>query len=885
MLLPLELISKSIFKGSEPPPARITSNVKRENLAHPSLLLVTVIYDLLEPTGQNLCVREDAQVCAATLILVYNVEGKEEVVFLCSCPISLPAGEGTSESLSVCINSNLATHALAVDKWNELYHDLPSRQLKKLVLKEVINLMLPVVISYVNAAIDTTAIGFKRRRFGSSLNIETLVAATKHRETPIDETIKGLGVGCIFTLIAISKWECSSYGRAIALHARGTGFEVGESSSAAAARQAGHTLAHRVDYGFIDTMDTSIIDTMDTSIHASESRVMTAIGEVNDRVTDLATTQRQDAQELYVHCEDVQDDRDLLRAQVSLLTREGRYLRSMASSYERKVVIARQAWSHSESRIQAMKAQIRALPRDVDVLQRQRIRDEDKLMTHIQHEHDRFRELVHTTEAVPQDRPEDAGSSSNRTSINGDHNHDFGTGSKRTEQAARKCTYNDFLKCQPLNFKGTEGVIVWWNSHVKVVGHNVAYEMTWKSLMKVLTDKYCPRGEIKKLEIEIWNLKVKGTDVESYTQRFQELELMCERMFPEGFDQVEKYVGGLPDMIQESVMASKPKTMQESIEIANDLMDQKIRTLDEQGKIKEFSLALSVELKAISKENQAGNGNDVARAYAMGTAGTNPNSNVVTGTFLLNNRYASILFDTGADRSFVSVAFSSLILDHGYDIELVDGRIIWVNTLIWGCTLNFLNHLFNIDLMPVEMGSFDGIIGMDWLSKYHVVIVCDEKIIPHVTAKKAEDKSEEKRLEDIPIVQDFPKVFPKDLPGAENFIVYCDASHKGLGVVLMQNEKVIAYASRQLKINEKNYTTHDLELGAVVFALKIWRHYLYGIKCIVFTDHKSLQHILDQKELNMRQRHWLEFLSDYDCEIHYHPGKANVVADALSGKE
>ncbi|GKF42148.1 putative reverse transcriptase domain-containing protein, partial [Tanacetum coccineum] len=121
--------------------------------------------------------------------------------------------------------------------------------------------------------------------------------------------------------------------------------------------------------------------------------------------------------------------------------------------------------------------------------------------------------------------------------------------------------------------------------------------------------------------------------------------------------------------------------------------------------------------------------------------------------------------------------------------------------------------------------------------------------------------------------------------GSEDFVVYCDASHKGLGVVLMQREKVIAYASRQLKFFEKNYTTHDLELGSVVFALKIWRHYLYGTKCTVFTDHKSLQHILDQKELNMRQRRWLEMLSDYDYEIRYHPGKANVVADALSRKE
>ncbi|GJY25103.1 putative reverse transcriptase domain-containing protein [Tanacetum coccineum] len=123
------------------------------------------------------------------------------------------------------------------------------------------------------------------------------------------------------------------------------------------------------------------------------------------------------------------------------------------------------------------------------------------------------------------------------------------------------------------------------------------------------------------------------------------------------------------------------------------------------------------------------------------------------------------------------------------------------------------------------------------------------------------------------------------LEGSEYFIIYCNASIKGLGVVLIQREKVIAYASRQLKIHEKNYTTHDLELGTVVFALKIWRHSLYGTKCTVFTDHESLQHILKQKELNMRQRRWLELLSDYDCEIRYHLGKANVVTDALSMKE
>ncbi|GKB62335.1 putative reverse transcriptase domain-containing protein, partial [Tanacetum coccineum] len=118
--------------------------------------------------------------------------------------------------------------------------------------------------------------------------------------------------------------------------------------------------------------------------------------------------------------------------------------------------------------------------------------------------------------------------------------------------------------------------------------------------------------------------------------------------------------------------------------------------------------------------------------------------------------------------------------------------------------------------------------------------------------------------------------------GVEDFIVYCDASNQGLGCVLMQRGKVIAYASRHLKIHEKNYTMHDLELGAVMFALKTWRHYLYGTKSVIYTDHKSLQHIFKQKELNMRQRRWIELFSDYECEICYHLRKANVVADALS---
>ncbi|GKB73517.1 putative reverse transcriptase domain-containing protein [Tanacetum coccineum] len=504
---------------------------------------------------------------------------------------------------------------------------------------------------------------------------------------------------------------------------------------------------------------------------------------------------------------------------------------------------------------------------------------------------------------------------------------------------------------------------------------------------------------------------------------------MCERMFPDESDEVEKYVGGLPDMIQGSVMSSKPKSMQEAIEFANELMDQKIctfaerqaenkRKLDDNSRNnqtqqqphkrqnvvraytagpsekKEYEGYLPLCTKCKYHHNGYWNGKARARAYAVGNAGTNSDSNVITGTFLLNNSYASILFDTCADMNFLSTVFSFLIdivpstLDHYYDVELADEKIIGVNTIIRGCTLNFLNHPFNIDLMLVELSSFDAIIGMDWLAKYHVVIVCDEKIVrvpfgneilivrgdgsnniyehmlPQRRLKASQRRSD---LKTFQLFEIFPKYFPRTYQlltlrssglvcQEEGWIIRMCIDYQELNkltvknryplprindlfdqiqgssvyskidlrsgyhqlrvrenyipktafrtryghyefqvmpfdmtnapaVVLMQNEKVIAYASRQLKIHEKNYTTHDLELGEVVFALKIWRHYLYGRKCTIFIDHKNLQHILDQKELNMRQRRWLELLSDYDCEIRYHPEKANVVADDLSRKE
>ncbi|GJW44424.1 hypothetical protein Tco_0073223 [Tanacetum coccineum] len=322
---------------------------------------------------------------------------------------------------------------------------------------------------------------------------------------------------------------------------------------------------------------------------------------------------------------------------------------------------------------------------------------------------------------------------------------------------ARVCTYQDFMKCQPLNFKGTEGVVgltrwfekmetllhisncpevyqvkyatctlldsalTWWNSHKRTVGVDAAFAMTWRD----------------------------NNNLAAYTQRFQELTLLYTRMVPGEEDRIERYVGGLPDNIQGNVMSAEPTRLQDAIRFANT-----------RGK-----------------------------AYTIGGGDANPGSNVVTGTFLLNNHYASVLFDLGADRSFMSTTFSTLL-------DIIPD------------TLD-VNHPFNIDLMPVELGSFNVIIGMDWLANNHAVIVCDEKIVripfgdeilivqgdrsdkgkkstlsiisctktqkymkkgcqvflAQFTKKETKVKSKEKRLEDVPIVRRFLEVFPEDLPG------------------------------------------------------------------------------------------------------------------------
>ncbi|GKA09544.1 putative reverse transcriptase domain-containing protein [Tanacetum coccineum] len=380
-----------------------------------------------------------------------------------------------------------------------------------------------------------------------------------------------------------------------------------------------------------------------------------------------------------------------------------------------------------------------------------------------------------------------------------------------------------------------EGALTWWNLHKRTVGVDAAYAMTWKELMKLMTEVYCPRNEIQKMETELWNLTVKGNDLTAYNQRLQELTLLCTKMVPKEEDKKVKgyaikndenkrrfnnnqrdnraqqqppfkrqnvnghnvaraytvennverkgYAGSLPyyskcrlhhegpcmvkcgnckrvgHMTRDcrTIIVATPQRAPIGNQMGNTCYE-----CGRPGHYRNECLKLRNQSHGNKTENKTRNNKAKARAYAIGGGGANTDSNVVTGTFLLNNRYASMLFDSCADRSFVSTTFSALL-------DVVPS------------TLD-TSHQFDIDLMPVELGSFDVIVGMDWLAKYHAVIVYDEKIvrIPYgdevliiegdgcnggITTRKSDDESEEKRLEDVPIVRDFPKVFPEDLRG------------------------------------------------------------------------------------------------------------------------
>nr|GEZ66890.1 hypothetical protein [Tanacetum cinerariifolium] len=464
-----------------------------------------------------------------------------------------------------------------------------------------------------------------------------------------------------------------------------------------------------------------------------------------------------------------------------------------------------------------------------------------------------------------------------RNSTNGDGSQSSHEENPRHVQTTRPCFYANFMKCHPLNFKGNEGVVrltrwikkmksvfnisgcaienqvkfatctlldaalTWWNGQIQTLGPE-AYAMTWEVLKKKTTDKYCPQGELRKLEIELWNLKVKGNDVSTYTNRFQELTLICTKFIANENKKIDKYISGLPDNIYVNVKYSKPTTLDETIELTNDLMDQKLRTYAERADNKRKTDDTSRNNHG--HQHQTFKKQNFANVYNMGKGERKPyegsfpkctkcqrhhngpctqkchkcskvghfardcrssgNANVVnTQRDDKETPKRNGCFEYGASRHFKRD--SPKLKNKIRGSRNAQG---WVYEV--GNAEKNRNALTNQDSNVItKLGSFDVIIGMDWLRRCHAMIVCDEKLvqIPYgnetltfrgnesnngresrlaiiscskaqeymakgcqiflaqISAKKEEDKSEGKQLKDVPIVWDFPEVFPEDFPG------------------------------------------------------------------------------------------------------------------------
>ncbi|GJU99738.1 putative reverse transcriptase domain-containing protein, partial [Tanacetum coccineum] len=668
----------------------------------------------------------------------------------------------------------------------------------------------------------------------------------------------------------------------ICLSTPGSRYEIGESSTARPTRGRG------TDYGFVSTVDAEerrqgdrdvgygIRDTWVDLAEAVPELAPVTVGEVSTRVVELDEVHERDIQDVYALLEDAQDGRSRISRRVDrdsqwvdLLMGDRMTLQETVWMVEEEAYASREAWAHSIGLSSSNTTPASEYPHpdiapgtdDGDSLSTERYKTrlgdmQDELLVHREQQR---RARQPGPEARIPDHQDASGDADNSCFIQimapitrrGQNTPTDNTNPNNMTPESVQAMIDQALQRNPTNGEGnhrTEGVVSltrWiekmeavfnisgcaienqvkfttctlldnaltcWNGQIRTLGLE-AYTMTWEGLKKKMTGKYCPQGEIQKLEIELWNLKFYTNETEK----------------------INKYIRGLPDNIYGNVKSSKPKTLDETIELANDLVDQKLRTYAErsdnkrkaedstrnnhghqQQPFKKQNVAKVYNMGTSEKKTYGGNlpkssgntniantqrGNgatpngNACWVYAFGNAEKRgntprgPDSNVVTGTFLINNHYASILFDTGADRSFISTAFSSRI-----DIAP---------------TPLDNNYPFNIDLLPVELGSFDVIIGMDWLRRCHAVIICDEKLvqIPYgnetltfhdnessdgkesrltiiscskaqeymakgcqvflaqISAKKEEDKPEGKQIKDVPIVRDFLEVLPEDLPG------------------------------------------------------------------------------------------------------------------------
>ncbi|GJS51721.1 putative reverse transcriptase domain-containing protein [Tanacetum coccineum] len=397
-----------------------------------------------------------------------------------------------------------------------------------------------------------------------------------------------------------------------------------------------------------------------------------------------------------------------------------------------------------------------------------------------------------------------------RKSTNGDGSHNSHGDNRRNVQTARPCFYADFMKCQPLNLKGTEGIVgitrwiekmesvfnisgcvienqvkfatctllgatlTWWNDQIRTLGPD-AYSMTWEALKKKMTNKYFPQGEIKKLEIKLWNLKVKGNDVPTYTKRFQELTLICTKFVANETKKVDKYINGLPDNIYGNVKSSKPKTLDETIELANDLMDQKLRTYAERQTDNKRK-ADDSSRNNHGHQQQPFKRLNVAKVYNMGSGEKNPYEGQQ------GNSQGEWFFECGAPGHFKRDCPKLKNKDRGNGNA--QGWVYAVgnaekngnasrnpdSNVVTGSRAHGERISVSQGLAGSSSSSTSGI--PDRLnsksrarsSQEYMAKGC-QIFLAQISAKKEDDKSEGKKLNDVPIVRDFPEVFPEDLPG------------------------------------------------------------------------------------------------------------------------
>nr|GEV66143.1 reverse transcriptase domain-containing protein [Tanacetum cinerariifolium] len=763
----------------------------------------------------------------------------------------------------------------------------------------------------------------------------------------------------------------------LCLSTLGSRYEIRESS----------TRGQGVDYGFaviveaeirhrgIGEVGYGIRDTWIDPAEAVPEMAPTTLEGVNTRVTELAELHEHDTQDLYALLEDAQDGRTRISQRVSmdsqrvdLLMGDKMTLQETVWIVEDEAYAAREAWAHSVGLSQTVHHELQTLREQVQIMAPVTRQGQNPPPPN--------------TDTPPHHMtPESVQAMIDqallRNSTNGDGSQSSHGDNPRNVQTTRSCFYADFMKCHPLNFKGNEGIVGltrWIEKMESIFNISGCAIENQEVLKKKMTDKYCPQGELKKLEIELWNLKVKGNNVPTYTNRFQELTLICTKFVANENEKIDKYISGLSDRIFGNVKSSKPRTLDETIENNHGHQQQPFK---KQNVAKVYNMGTGARKpyegsfpkctkcqrhhngpftqkchkcnKRDGKETPKGNGcfecgasrnfkrhfpklrnknggnkNAQGWVYAVGNAKKNrnapmnPDSNIVTGTFLLNNRYASILFDTGADRSFISTAFSSL-LRRCHAVILCDEKLVQIpygNETLTFCG-NESNSGRESRLTVISCSK-----AQEYMAKGCQIFLAQ------ISAKKEEDKSKGKQLKDVPIVQDFLEVFPEDLPGlppARPVEFQIDLisgaaldekeheEHLKAILELLKEEKLYAKFSKcKFWIPKVQFLSHVIDSrGIHVDPAKIESikdrtspktpteiHQFLGLAgyyrsapiltlpegskdFVVYYDasHK------DQKELNMRQRRWLELLSDYDCDIRYHPRKANVVTDALNREE